>query len=143
MKSFIKTPAELLANGFVLSHKAEYQTKMMQKFNAPPMKDVFFINVAGKTTPKRVFSSPNEAIGALVAEGLKGRVYCNGEYMSVAAAGKLDLHCFSNKTDGRAPGRPQIMTEERALKLNTPAASTSSSTATPVDNTPNDKRPLF
>lgn len=143
MKNFIPTPVESIANGFVLTHKAEYQSKMMQKFSAPALKDVFFINAAPATTEKRVFTTPNEAVAALHSNGQKGKVYCNGEYMTVAAASKLDLQCFSSKQEGRAPGRLQLMTEAHVAKVTAPKAEATTKAATPVDNTPNNEKPLF
>lgn len=144
---FMPTPLELIANGLVLDHKAEYQSKMMRKFNAPAMLNVFFINVAGATTEKRVFADPNEAIAALVTAGKTGKVYVNGEYMAVKTAAKLDLKAFSRKQPGRSPGRPMFMTESHAEKatdaLNRKSAPETKAKKAPANATPNQDRPLF
>jgi hypothetical protein len=144
---YMPTPLELTVNGLVLDHKAEYQSKMMKKYNAPAMLNVFFINVAPAVTDKRVFADPNEAISALAAAGQVGKVYVNGEYMTIKAAAKLDLKAFSRKQPGRSPGRPMFMTESHAEKateaLNRKSAPETKAAKAAPNATPNKDRPLF
>lgn len=139
--NYLPTPEDMTVSGAVITHKTDYLTGLMDRFGAPPMPDVFFINTAPKTTPKRVFVDPNAAIKALHSSGQKGKVYCNNEYMSIAAASKLDLQFYSNQLEGKQPGRAMLMTATHAKVKNTPRVTAAE--AKPVDTTPNDERPIF
>ena len=141
-KGLMPTPVELIANGFVVSHKPEYRSAMMKKFNAPAM-NVFFINAASAKPTTRVFDTPNEAVAAIHGSGEKGRIYANGEYLTVAAASKLDLQCFSRKQPGKTPGRPSLFTEEYVAKKNAAKPEATSKAAVELDTTPNEDKPLF